>query len=59
MPTDHVQGLHGRVFIIHVLFQMIIERIVWPEPDSDEEEEIDDYCSVVAYLRQYISLGEK
>ena len=59
MPTDHVQGLHGRVFIIHVLFQMIIERIVWPEPDSDEEEEIDDYCSVVAHLRQYISLGEK
>ncbi|CAL8310880.1 unnamed protein product [Gadus morhua 'NCC'] len=32
--------------------EMIIERIVWPEPDSDEEEEIDDYCSVVAYLRQ-------
>ncbi|CAL8255139.1 unnamed protein product [Boreogadus saida] len=37
--------------------EMIIERIVWPEPDSDEEEEIDDYCSVVAYLRQYISLA--
>ncbi|CAL8298023.1 unnamed protein product [Arctogadus glacialis] len=37
--------------------EMIIERIVWPEPDSDEEEAIDDYCSVVAYLRQYISLA--
>ncbi|CAL8361350.1 unnamed protein product [Arctogadus glacialis] len=37
--------------------EMIMERIVWPEPDSDEEEEIDDYCSVVAYLRQYISLA--
>ncbi|CAL8388583.1 unnamed protein product [Boreogadus saida] len=37
--------------------EMIIERIVWPEPDSDEEEEIDEYCSVVAYLRQYISLA--
>ncbi|CAL8275840.1 unnamed protein product [Arctogadus glacialis] len=37
--------------------EMIIERIVWPEPDSDEEEEIDDYCSVVAYLGQYISLA--
>ncbi|CAL8310478.1 unnamed protein product [Boreogadus saida] len=37
--------------------ELIIERIVWPEPDSDEEEEIDEYCSVVAYLRQYISLA--
>ncbi|CAL8342117.1 unnamed protein product [Arctogadus glacialis] len=34
--------------------EMIIERIVWPEPDSDEEEEIDDYCTSSSELQQLI-----
>ncbi|XP_076129024.1 uncharacterized protein LOC143110083 [Alosa pseudoharengus] len=35
--------------------QMITQRVIWPEPDSDDEGDIDDYCSAAAYLRQYIS----
>ncbi|XP_062402497.1 uncharacterized protein LOC134093461 [Sardina pilchardus] len=51
---DLVAVLFSRSAEAEMEAQMVIERIIWPEPDSDEEDEIDSYCSASAFLRQYI-----
>lgn len=39
---------------------MILKRVIWPEPDSDEDEaqfNLEQSCDVTAFLREYIQTG--
>lgn len=39
---------------------MILRRVIWPEPDSDDEAplNLEQSCDVTAFLREYIQTGE-
>uniref|UniRef100_A0A8C1P360 HECT domain-containing protein n=1 Tax=Cyprinus carpio TaxID=7962 RepID=A0A8C1P360_CYPCA len=40
--------------------EMILKRVIWPEPDSDEDEaqfNLEQSCDVTAFLREYIQTG--
>ncbi|XP_065109922.1 uncharacterized protein [Paramisgurnus dabryanus] len=40
--------------------EMILRRIIWPEPDSDQDEahfNLEQSCDVTAFLREYIQTG--
>lgn len=41
---------------------MILKRVIWPEPDSDEDEaqfNLEQSCDVTAFLREYIQTGKQ
>jgi len=40
---------------------MILKRVIWPEPDSDDEAQfnLEQSCDVTAFLREYIQTGKK
>ncbi len=40
---------------------MILRRVIWPEPDSEEDEaplNLEQSCDVTAFLREYIQTGK-
>ncbi|KAL6464611.1 hypothetical protein MHYP_G00269280 [Metynnis hypsauchen] len=39
--------------------EIILEKIIWPAPDSDEDmdDQLEDSCKVTGFLRQYIEHG--
>lgn len=40
---------------------MIQERVIWPNPDSDDEDNfsLETCCKITSFFRQYIEEGKK
>lgn len=40
---------------------MILKRVIWPEPDSEDEDDsslVEGTCLVTGFLREYIETGQ-
>ncbi|XP_016420443.1 uncharacterized protein LOC107749785 [Sinocyclocheilus rhinocerous] len=67
--TGVLRMVKERPSLIEVLFprssslaidaQMILERVIWPNPDSDDEENfsLETCCKITSFFRQYIEEG--
>ncbi|KTF93731.1 hypothetical protein cypCar_00032262 [Cyprinus carpio] len=56
-----VSNINRRWLAETILYHgMILKRVIWPEPDSDEDEaqfNLEQSCDVTAFLREYIQTG--
>lgn len=60
--VESLYGIHYDGFVSTFTFtQMILERVIWPSNDSSDSEQecnIEQQCSALAFFRQYVENGE-